>query len=78
MLVPTYERKEVAMRILNIVTSPRRERSASLLSSILFFSRTKRRSKELWSTHWTFGPSRFRNSMEHEGKKRAMELARQF
>jgi len=38
MLVPTYERKEVAMRILNIVTSPRRERSAStaIVDSFLF------------------------------------------
>jgi FMN-dependent NADH-azoreductase len=38
MLVPTYERKEVGMRILNIVTSPRRERSAStaIVDSFLF------------------------------------------
>ena len=35
---PTYSRKEVGMRILNIVTSPRKERSASIgiIDSFLF------------------------------------------
>jgi len=49
--------------ILKAVSS--QEENATFITIIdSFFGCTKRKSKELWSTHWTCGLSRFRNLVQ--------------
>ena len=49
------------MRILNIVASPRGDQSASIAIVDSFLLEYEKRTKDLWSTHRTFGLNRFPN-----------------
>jgi FMN-dependent NADH-azoreductase len=57
-----YERRTMNMRILNIVTSPRKEKSASAAIANAFLSEYREHARDVTLIRWIFGKNNFPSS----------------